>query len=148
MVQRTLSVTFVPVALGGGTDAYIVVVAKTALEWPFGDAGRRFRLGIQAGHAPDAAGVGGEGWQLSFNLLDLAPRHDLALFYAEVDDGWLSSPDFRPDESLLELRWVWRLDDRTTIDARVRRREEIDVPAAAVTARRSDDANLRVTWRF
>lgn len=148
MVQRTLSVTFVPAALGGGTDAYAAVVAKTAFEWPFGDAGRRFRLGIQAGHAPDAAGIGGEGWQFSFNLLDLAPRHDLALVYAEVDDGWLLSPDFRPAESLLELRWAWRLDDRTTIDARVRRREEIDVPAAAVAARRSDDANLRVTWRF
>lgn len=151
LIQRTFTLTWLPSALPAptGTSGYLAATAKGALEWPLGDAGRRFRLGTELGFAPDTpAGTDGLGWQVSFNLMDALPRHDFALVHGRVADGWLLSADFTPNDSLWEARWVWRLNPATTLDARIRRREEIDLPVGLTRERVSDDAYLRVTWRF
>lgn len=151
LIQRTFTLTVLPSALptATGTSGYLAATAKGTLEWPLGASGRRFRLGTELGFAPDTpAGTDGLGWQVSFNLMDAFPRHDFAIVHGRVADGWLLSADFTPNDSLIEARWVWRVNGTTTVDARVRRREEIDLPVGSTRERVSDDANIRVSWRF
>lgn len=164
LVQRVLTVNWLPSALhpyGVGdprTRDYVALTAKATAQWPLGDGGTRLRLGGELGYAPDTprreavgSGTGQAGsvsWQASFNLMDIVPRHDVGIVYGRVTDGWLVSSDFRPNDSLLEARWVWRASQAWQIDARIRRRKELDLPAAAPGARRDDDLHLRATWKF
>lgn len=164
VVQRMVTLTWLPSALrpGGPADPavedYLAVTAKAAAEWPLGEGGTKFRLGGELGYAPDtprretmSSGTGDAdalSWHASFNFLDVRPGHDLGIVYARAADGWLLSSDFRPNDSLVEVRWVWQPSDAWQIDARVRRREEIDLPAGTPHARREDDLYVRATWRF
>lgn len=166
LVQRMLTLTWLPSSLRphgithSATDDYLAVTAKAAAEWPWGSDGMRFRLGGEIGYAPDtprreAMGSGsgdvdadGLSWQASVTLGDIRPDHDVGIVYARIADGWLLSSDFRPNDSLLEARWVWRLHPAWQVDARVRRREEINLPLVADRARRDHDFYVRATWRF
>src|SRR3546814_2144023 len=56
--------------------------------------------------------------------------------YGRIADGWLLSSDFRPNDELLELRWVWKAAKAWQLDARARRREEVDLRAAPPAPRR------------
>ena len=164
LVQRMVTMTWLPSALHpyGAADPrsedYLAVTAKATAQWPLGAGGTQLRLGGELGYAPNTprrqamgSGTGsadGLSWQASLNLMDVRPDHDLGLVYGRVADGWLVSGDFRPNDSLLELRWAWQVTPDWQLDARVRRREELDLPATAPGARRDDDLYLRATWRF
>src|SRR3546814_14100533 len=50
--------------------------------------------------------------------------------YGRIADGWLLSSDFRPNDELLELRWVWQAAQACQLDARARRREGVERRAA------------------
>src|SRR3546814_18434922 len=50
--------------------------------------------------------------------------------YGRIADGWLLSSDFRPNDELLELSWVWQAAKAWQLDARARRSEEVDLRAA------------------
>src|SRR3546814_5081510 len=56
--------------------------------------------------------------------------------YGRIADGWLLSSDFRPNDELLELRWVWQAAKTWQLDARARRREAVDLRAAPPAPRR------------
>ncbi|MGY0561259.1 porin [Luteimonas sp. A277] len=164
LVQRMVTLTWLPSALrpnglaDPALDDYLAVTAKTAAEWPLGEAGTKFRLGAEVGWAPDtprreAMNSGTDdadalSWQASFNFMDIRPDHDFGIVYGRVADGWLLSSDFRPNDRLLEARWVWQATPAWQFDARLRRREEIHLPATAAGARRDDDLYVRATWRF
>lgn len=165
VIQRVVAVTWAPNALrplGVGhpaRDDYLALTARGAAAWAVGDRGARFVVAAEAGYAPHTprrtvtgAGTqgdaGGLAWQSSLNWVDFAPRHSVGLVAGRVEDGWLISSDFRPNESLLELRWVWRVRPSWTLDARIRRRDELDVPFATLRARRADDVYLRTNFRF
>src|SRR3546814_16334696 len=42
--------------------------------------------------------------------------------YGRIAAGWLLSSDFRPNDELLDLRWVWQAAKAWQHDARARRR--------------------------
>lgn len=164
VVQRMVTVSWLPSALrtNGLADPaledYLAVTAKGAAEWPLGQGATKFRLGGELGWAPETprretmnSGTGDAdalSWQTSFSLMDVLPDHDVGIVYGRVADGWLLSGDFRPNDELLEARWVWHASKAWQLDARIRRREEIDLPASAVRPRRDDDLYLRATWKF
>ena len=164
VVQRMVTMTWLPSALrtNGLADPaledYLAVTAKAAAESPLGQGGTKFRLGGEIGWAPDTprreamnSGTGDAdalSWQASFSFMDVLPDHDVGIVYGRVADGWLLSSDFRPNDELLEMRWVWQASKAWQLDARVRRREEIDLPASAARPRRDDDLYLRATWKF
>ena len=164
IVQRVFTLNWLPSALHsyGAADPrhedYLALTAKATAEWPLGAGGSALRIGGEVGYAPDTprreavnSGTGHAdalSWQASLNIMDLRPDHDLALVYGRVADGWLLSSDFRPNDELLEVRWVWQLNPAWQFDARVRRREEIDLPAGTTLPRRDDDLYLRATLRF
>lgn len=164
LVQRMVTLTWLPSALrpwgpaDAATEDYLAVTAKATAEWPLGQAGTRFRLGGEVGYAADTprretmnSGTGEAdalSWQASFNFMDIRPDHNLGIVYGRAADGWLVSSDFRPNDWLLEARWVWQASPAWQIDARLRRRQEIELPATADRARRGDDLYVRATWRF
>lgn len=163
VTQRMLSATWMPASIPrpgdpGARGDYGTVDARIAAGWPLGAAGRKFVAGVEVGHAfgtPDATlvGTGGTGrseglaWQLAASLYDIAPGHHLGLVHGDVGAGWLVSPDFRANERQTELRYQWRIDPKTSVEARVRLRTELRAPASG-RERRDEDAFLRVTRSF
>jgi hypothetical protein len=164
VLQRMVTVTWLPSALRPGgladprTEDYLAISARGAAEWPAGAGGMRVRVGAEFGYAdntPDRMTVGsgtgdadGLSWQASLSLMEFAPAHSVSLVHGRVADGWLVSSDFRPNEALTELRWAWRVSSAWTVTARIRRRSEIDLPAAVLNGRRTDDFYIRTTWKF
>ena len=163
VTQRMLSATWMPASIPrpgdpGARGDYGTVNARVAAGWPMGAGGRKVVAGVEVGHAfgtPDAAlvGTGGSGdadglaWQLAASVHDILPGHHLGLVHGEVGAGWLVSPDFRGNERQTELRYQWRIDPKTSIEARVRLRTELRAPAGG-RERRDEDAFLRVTRGF
>src|SRR3546814_13556879 len=56
--------------------------------------------------------------------------------YGRIADGWLLSSDFRPNDELLELRWVWQAAKARQLEARARRPKAVDLPAGKPARRR------------
>jgi len=163
--QRVFAVTWMPSALAtDGIDAarredYITLTAKLFAEWPIGDSGMRGGLGGEAGYAPNTpresvvgAGTGSsaDGWARTFsmNLLDFMPNHHIAFIFGRAGAGWLISPDFRNNDRLLEIRYQWHLSKTLSMEARLRRREEIDLPPGVDDPRIDDDFYLRFSAKF
>lgn len=163
--QRVFAVTWMPSALAtDGIDAarredYITLTAKLFAEWPIGDSGMRGGLGGEAGYAPNTpresvvnAGTGSsaDGWARTFsmNMLDFMPNHNIAFVFGRAGAGWLISPDFRNNDRLLEIRYQWRLSKTLSMEARLRRREEISLPPGVDDPRIDDDFYLRFSAKF
>lgn len=165
LTQRLFAVTWMPETLapeGIGAaprEDYFAFTAKLFAEWPIGAGGMRGGLGGELGYAPNTpaegvvnAGSGrsadGMARQFSVNLFDFAPGHHIAFVHGRAGAGWLISPDFRNNDRLLEIRYQWRISKAWSMETRLRRRTEIDLPAAAAQARVDDDFYLRFTARF
>jgi hypothetical protein len=164
LVQRVVTLNWLPSALHphGVADPrsadYFAVTAKATAQWALGESGRRLRVGGELGYAPDTprretmnSGTGSAdalSWQASLNVMDILPRHDLGVLYGRVADGWLLSSDFRPNDTQAEVRWVWQATAAWQFDARLRRREEVRLPAGTPHPRRDDDIYVRATLRF
>ena len=163
--QRLFAVTWMPSTLAtDGIDAerredYLAFTAKLFAEWPIGNSGMRGGLGGEAGYAPNTpresvvgagAGRSADGWARTFsmNMLDFMPNHDIAFVFGRAGAGWLISPDFRNNDRLLEIRYQWRLSKTLSMEARLRRREEIDLPPGVDDARIDDDFYLRFSAKF
>jgi hypothetical protein len=163
--QRVFAVTWMPSALAtDGIDAarredYITLTAKLFAEWPIGDSGMRGGLGGEAGYAPNTpresvvnAGTGSsaDGWARTFsmNMMDFMPNHNIAFVFGRAGAGWLISPDFRNNDRLLEIRYQWRLSKTLSMEARLRRREEISLPPGVDDPRIDDDFYLRFSAKF
>lgn len=162
---RMLSVTWMPDTLAPmGIDSperkdYLTVTARGSAEWPLGQTGMRARLGGELGWAlntpdwtvvgPDTSGkADGKAWLASASLMDFLAGHGIGIVYGQAGGGWLLSPDFRNNDRLFELRYRWSVTSQWSVEARFRRREEIEIPASAVQRRVDDDFFLRVTGRF
>lgn len=163
--QRSLSLTWLPNALAkrGIADPsrqdYLALNGKLALAWPLGEGGTRLVVSSEAGYAPNrprhealntgrSGEAGGLAWQLSANLYDIAPGHSLTLVYGQADAGWLLSPDYRPNDTLAEVRYQWRFSPSWSMEARYRLREERQVPATALREREDRDFYVRFSGRF
>jgi hypothetical protein len=165
LTQRLFAVTWMPDTLatdGLGAparDDYFALTAKLFAEWPIGAGGMRGGIGGEAGYAPNTpvvsvvnvgAGAGADGLahQFSFNLFDFAPGHNIAFVYGRAGAGWLISPDFRNNDRLQEIRYQWKFSKHWSMESRLRRRDEIDVPAGTPQIRVDDDFYIRLTGRF
>src|SRR5690606_7531117 len=163
LIQRVVTVTWMPSSMPqptpGTRDDYGTIDAKVAAAWPLGESGRKFVAGVEVGHAfgtPRGAQVGtggglahadGLAWQVATSLYDIAPGHHLGLVHGRIGAGWLVSPDFRGNEWQTELRYQWRINPKTSMEARIRRRTEVRVPVG-MESRVDDDAFIRVTHKF
>jgi hypothetical protein len=163
--QQVYAVTWMPKALATDginadrRDDYVTLTAKLFAEWPIGTDGMRGGIGGEAGYAPNTpsesvVGAGGAGSAdglartFSLNLTDFIAGHNVGFVYGRAGAGWLISPDFRNNDRLLEIRYQWRFSKTWSMEARLRRREEIDLPDSADKARVDDDLYVRFSTRF
>lgn len=163
IVQRSIGISYLPNSLlkdgtlDGRREDYLAYVVRLAARWPLGSEGMRLRAGMELGYAPETHVVNatasdeeadGLAWNVVASLMDFIPGHNIGINYGQTGAGWLLSPNFRNNEESLELRYVWRPKNFPTIDARVRRREDIDQEPGSLRKREVFDAFLRVTWQF
>lgn len=165
VTMRMLSLNWIPDALAThGTadprrDDYLTMTAKAAAEWPVGEAGTRFVLAGEYGHAfntPSRAtmltgtneDVAGDGYQVSANFFDFVPGHNIGLVYGQVDAGWLISNDFRNNNELIELRYQTWFMPQLRMDIRARVREELEGQLGADRLQQDRDLYVRFTWKL
>ncbi|MFA5626746.1 MAG: porin [Thiohalomonadaceae bacterium] len=165
VVQRAIDINYLPDALrrdGSATGRikdYWGLVGRLAAQWPLGDSGTRFMLAGEGGYAPNtptkvsmntgtSGDAGGLAGQVSFNFIDIFPRHSFALVYGQAQSGWLLSPDFRSNNSLIEGRYQWRIDSDRSIEARLRERKDLDSIIGVQRDRTDQDVYVRYTHKF
>lgn len=161
VIQRGLDITYLPNALqvdgdeNGKIEDYWGVVARSAARFPLGDGVQRLQVAGEFGYAPEtpteaAFGLATQGdgteetdgvaWNVSASVMDLLPGHSVGLLYGRTEAGWLLSPQYGANERQIEMRYSWRPDPDIMIDARLRRRKDLDRLAGA--AQRADE------WQF
>lgn len=165
ITQRGIDITYLPKALltdgdlSGPRDDYIGVVGRLGAARPFGNKGRRWNVTGEIGYAPetptkaavDQAGDGdvdGLAWAVTASIMDFWPSHSFGINYANTDPGWLLSPQYRNNEELLEVRYLWRKSEDLVIDARIRWREELDQQVTQTQKLDEYDFFARFTFRF
>lgn len=165
VVQRGIDVTYLPDALhvdgnvAGRIDDYWAVVGRLAALWPAGNSGMKFMLAGELGYAPnrpaalavstDTSGrADGLAGQLTFNFIDIVPKHSVGLVLGRAGDGYLLSPDFRSNTNLVEARYQWKIAKKQSFEARLRHREDIERRNGAAEDRVDVDYYLRYTYKF
>lgn len=162
-VQRAIDITYYPSALlhnaaTNDREDYVAIVAKSVLRFPLKN-GSQFWLGGSIGFAPETptkarAGIQGSGdtsgyaYQVSFNLVNFKPNHSLGLVHGKAQAGWLVSPQFPQNESLIELRHKWQLTKKFRMETRVRNRQEIVRRIGATDRRSRYDYYIRFTYKL
>ena len=165
ITQRGFNITYLPDALqkdgnaAGRIEDYLGFVGRASAQWPVMSGGTKFILAGELGYAPetptkaaistggtdDTSGIGGYA---SFSLADFYPKHSVGLVLGRVGGGWLLSPDFRNNNTLIELRYAWKIDKKQKLEARIRNREDIDQPTGTLRKRDDDDLYIRYTYKF
>ena len=130
---------------------------RSANRWPERDEDVRLRVAAELGYAPEtqtraAAGLAGDGdadglaWNVVLSLMDFKPSHSVGVNYGRVGAGWLLSPQFRQNESLAEIRYLWRRSKDLALDIRVRRRTDLEQLAGSDQKQSEVDFFVRLTW--
>jgi len=166
LTQRAIDISYYPSALkkdgltgDSRIEDYWGVVGRFAGRYPKRSSGRRLRFSLEAGYAPETptkSGIGLDGSAdtsgiaiaATVALMDFYPRHNLGLNLARTGAGWLLSPQYNKNERLIELRYVWAVNQSFTFDLRVRHRQELDQLTTAEHKRDEVDLFARLTWRL
>jgi hypothetical protein len=165
VVQRGVDISYLPSTLlkdddpDGRREDYWGLVGRMAFRWPQRTEGLRIRGGFEIGYAPEtptnqAMNLPGSGdadglaWDIVVSAMDIAPDHHIGLQYARTGGGWLLAPQFRPNEELSEIRYIWNSDRFPLLEVRVRRREDRIQEIDATQKRLVYDGFIRLTWRF
>ena len=166
IVQRGFDVSYLPKALMrdgdrlGRIEDYWGVVGRFAARWTVSEKrDMRFRISGEVGYAPEtptkqAVGTGtsgdtdGFGWAVTAALMDFRPGHSIGINYARMGAGWLLSPQYRQNEELKAIRYVWNFRKNKTLEIRARQRDDIDQLLTAQNKRDGFDLFVRMTLRF
>jgi len=166
LFMRMLTLNWMPDALAPNgvsspvREDYLTMTAKAAAEWPLGKGPTRFVLAGEYGHAFNTPkervmltglsgdDVDGDGYQISANLFDIRPGHNLGVVYGRVESGWLIANDFRNNDELYEIRYQHHFSPSLRVAVRFRIREEIERRAAASGLQRDRDLYVRFTYKF
>jgi len=165
IVQRSLDVTYLPSALQsdgnatGNIDDYLAFVGRFAAQWPMGESGMKFLLAGELGYAPNtpnnsalklgnSGDAGGNATQVTFNFIDIVPRHSVGVVVGKVEGGWLLSPDFKNNQHLYETRYRWNIAKKQRIEIRLRYRTDIKQRTDKLEKREDKDLYARYTYKF
>ncbi len=165
LIQRALDITYMPSSLrsnglvNGPLDDYWGIVIRAASRWPIRSEGWRLRLSSEVGYAPTrpdnfAVGLVGLGktdglaWNITASVMDFFPGHSIGINFARTEAGWLLSPQYADNEQLMEIRYMWRPNNRMTLDVRGRWRDELQQRAIDDPRRDRFDFYARLSWSF
>lgn len=164
IIQRAVDVTWLPGALhvngvgAGPLEDYWGLVGRMAGQWPVRGS-MKFMLAGEVGYAPNtprrsvvktgtSGDADGRAVQVTFNLVDIVPKHSAGLVFGRAGDGWLLSPDFGPNTNLAELRYKWAIDKKQALEARARNREDIHQRVGSTQKREDVDFYVRYTFKL
>jgi hypothetical protein len=165
ILQRALDVNYFPSSLringqlDGRLEDYWAIVARMAARWPVRSDSWRLRFSGEVGYAPNtqtkaASGITGTGdadglaWAVTASVMDFVPNHSIGINYAETEAGWLVSPQYRNNERLFEIRYMWRPTGTLTLDVRGRWRDDLRERIIDDPDRVRFDFYVRFTWSF
>jgi cell division protein FtsN len=165
VVQRGFDVSYLPRSLLADGDEngrrvdYSGLVARLALRWPKLSEGPRLRAGGELGYAPetptsaavDLPGSGdasGLAWNVVLSAMEFVPEHSIGLNYGRTGSGWYLSPEYKPNQELIQVRYQWRPKQFPMIEARIRRREDLQQQVNATRKQLEYDVSVRATWQF
>ena len=165
VVQRALDVSYLPDSLlkdgdpDGRREDYWGLVGRLTVRWPQRSEGPRLRAGMEVGYAPerptaeavdlDGSGdVDGLAWDVVVSAMGFAPGHSIGLNYGRTGPAWFLSPQFRPNEELIEIRYQWRPARLPLLEFRVRRRQDLDQLVGTLQKGNVLDGYVRLTWEF
>ena len=165
IVQRAVDINYFPSALlsngqaAGSPEDYWGIVARAAARWPVRTESWRLRFSTEVGYAPNtptksATGVTGTGdtgglaWNVTASIMDFVPNHSIGVNYAQTEAGWLVSPQYKNNERLFEIRYVWRPTGKLTLDVRGRWRDNLHERIIEDPDRNRFDFYVRFTWSF
>ncbi|MGI9309050.1 MAG: hypothetical protein ACR2P6_07300 [Gammaproteobacteria bacterium] len=168
IVQRGFDISYLPSSLledglpeegeaRGNTEDYWGLVGRLAMRWPNRPDGMRFRGGMELAYAPNVptaeganleSSVDGLAWDVVASLMDFYPDHSIGLNYGQTGAGWMLSPQFRPNEELIEIRYQWRPDWFPLVEVRFRWRNELEQQVGTAQKRDVFDLYARLTWEF
>jgi hypothetical protein len=163
--QRGIDISYLPSALlkdgteSGPREDYVAFVSRSVIAHPFGSKGRRYNIAAEIGYAPEtptraAVGLPGEGdadglaWAVYLSLMDIWPNHSIGINYGRADAGWLLSPQYRDNEELIEVRYLWRKTQKLALDFRIRARQDLEQLADEPRKRDEVDFFARFTLGF
>jgi hypothetical protein len=163
--QQGFDITYMPASLmkdgdrNGRLEDYVGVVGRFAASWPEGSLGRRLNVAGEIGYAPEtptraAMGLPGNGdtdglaWLVSVSAVDFRPNHSVGINYGRTDAGWLLSPQYRENEEVTEIRYMWRRSADLAIDLRARWRAELEQQESTVRKREELNVFVRFTLGF
>ncbi len=163
--QQGFDITYMPRSLmkdgdrNGRIEDYIGFVGRFAANWPLGSFGRHLNIAGEIGYAPEtptraAMGLAGNGdtdgfaWLVSVSVVDFRPDHSVGINYGRTDAGWLLSPQYRENEEVVEIRYMWRRSLNLAIDIRARWREELEQLENTVRNRQELNVFARFTFGF
>jgi hypothetical protein len=89
---------------------------------------------------PGNGDTDGLAWLVSVSAVDFRPQHSVGINYGRTDAGWLLSPQYRENEEVTEIRYMWRRSANLAIDIRARWREELEQQDN--TARKREELNV------
>jgi hypothetical protein len=90
----------------------------------------------------------GLAWALYASLMDIWPNHSIGINYARADAGWLISPQYRDNEELVEVRYLWRKTQKLALEFRLRGRQDLEQLASEPRKRDELDFFARFTLGF
>lgn len=164
LVQRTVDITWLPDALhskGVGASTvhdYWGIVGRLAAQWPMTES-MKFMLSGEVGYAPivpdrsamntgTSGSANGFATQVSLNFIDIVPQHSVGFAFGRVGDGWLLSPTFNNNVNQAEIRYKWVIDNKQTVEVRLRYNKDIRQHINMLQKREDIDYFLRYTYRF
>lgn len=165
ILQRALDISYLPKSLlkdglfSSRREDYYGIVLRGAGRWPMRSEGPRLRVSAEIGYAPEtqtkaaegiAGGgdVGGMAFATTISVMDFLPRQSIGINFARTDPGWLLSPQYRKNQELFEIRYLWRRNRQVAVDIRGRWRKDLREITAVGRIRHEFDIYLRVTRGF
>ena len=163
--QLGFDITLMPRSLlkdgsrSGRIEDYLGLVARFATSWLEETSGPRLNVAGEVGYAPEtptraAMGLPGNGdtdglaWNLAASVMDIRPNHNIGINYGRTDAGWLLSPQYRENEELIEIRYLWRRSRRQALDIRARWRNELQQLDGTTRKQEELDFYVRLTLGF
>ena len=163
--QLGFDITYMPRSLlkdgsrSGRIEDYLGFVGRFATSWLGETFGPRLNIAGEVGYAPEtptraAMGLPGDGdadglaWNLAASVMDIRPNHNIGINYGRTDAGWLLSPQYRENEELIEIRYLWRRSRRQALDIRARWRNELQQLDGTARKQEELDFYVRLTLGF
>jgi hypothetical protein len=92
--------------------------------------------------------AGRYAYQVSAHILDLFKTQNLGIVYGNVDDGFLISPDLRPNNHEIEIRHQWKITKKLSMENRIRSRTDKYRINNSKKSREDIDLYFRLTYRL